>query len=61
MVCKSIDTCELKLSLEDFTNICIVINSDQSGCPDGFTHKKTPVDWRYYFKITYNELYGTEY
>lgn len=56
MVCKEIDTCQLKMNLNDFTNICAVTDVDKPGCPDVFTHRKTPDGWRHYFRITHHSL-----
>ncbi len=60
MVCKRIKTCELKLSLKDFTDICVPTDVDRPGCPDGFTYRGTPDGWRHYIRIAYNQLHGTE-
>ncbi len=61
MVCKRITACGLKLSMEDFTKICAVTDVDRPGCPENFTHRKTPDGWRHYFRITFNELHGESY
>ncbi len=61
MVCKRVETCKLRLSLEDFTNICATTDVERPGCPDAFTHRRIPVGWKHYIKITYNELHGTKY
>ena len=58
MVCKNIDTCSDTVSLKDFTEICAVTDVDRPGCPEGFTHRKTPDGWRHYFRITYNMLHA---